>query len=554
MGLRQCRLRQNNFLPNIYLVKIVLLAMSLLLGRSAIAFSSDTARPVVALETGNQCTDAEVEYWVERWRRSHLPAGARLRACTDLAVPGLANVLNDDSLSLTTRGLTARILAQIGSIEAVNALLAAAQNSDLQPSIQQAFRVLNPAEQEAVHTLIKALYAESSTTATTAAIALGQIGSEPAILALLEALPSEAHQAAAFTGLGATNPNSRVALTILVTALDSESDLIQVGAAYGLAAMGARAESAIPALVNRLRQGRHQLEQELRWGPDAVIDNNENPDTFSIQAHQRSNARVMIVYALGEINLGNTRSLTALVDTLLISPWGSQELDDNVRDAAVEAFANLTPEDLPALLNTRVFNHPELVKLIEQIVDFDFDLELVNLLADPSQPLELRVSTASAVGHASALRYIGYSRAIPIVQNILVEMNYVDRLSRYYNSFLGPYSYQHEDKLVAYFFSVLGQLEFIKTRQLVDCIGSRQGYDSVCAIGQSQANSESDPLVWLAFHHPEIFTSIIALGRTGSPAANVAQVTVNVSNYQASSTPVICRSRLISRWLWRCRQ
>nr|WP_278003636.1 HEAT repeat domain-containing protein [Nodosilinea sp. TSF1-S3] len=548
--------------------------MSPLYGRSPRAFASSTAGQVVAGETANQCSDAEVQYWVERWRRSHLPAAPQLRACASLAVPPLIDLLNDDNLSLTARGLTARLLAQIGSIEAVNALLAAAQNSDLQPSIQQAFRVLNSAKPEAVPTLVEALYAEPSTTATTAAIALGQLGSEPAILALLAALSSESHQTAAFAGLGATNPNSRVALTTLVTALDSDSELVQVGAAYGLAAMGAGAEAAVPALVNRLEQGRP-------WEPAIVIHDLENPDGFFLEAHPNSSARVMMVYALGEINPGNTRSLTALLQILLIRNWERQELDENVKDAAIEALKKLTSEDLPALLNTEIFSYPEIVELIDQIVDFDLDLELVNLLRNPNQSLEHRVVAVRVLGDykpgseaaftallnlvqdsdaplrlrweaALALGYIGDPRAIPSLRSLLVEMNYAERLRRYYDSFLGFEPAQPEDELAAYFFSALGQLEFEKTYQLSACIDSWQGYNSVCTIDKSQASLENDPLVWFAFRHPEMFKDIVGLGYQIS-AAGVGQVAANVSNYQASSTPVICRSRLVSRWLWRCR-
>lgn len=79
--------------------------------------------PSSALAQSPPCTEVEIQALVERWRRSHYPAGSDLRACGVLAVPALVAILQDSSLSVTLRGLTVRLLVQIGPDIAVIALL-----------------------------------------------------------------------------------------------------------------------------------------------------------------------------------------------------------------------------------------------------------------------------------------------------------------------------------------------------------------------------------------------------------------------------------------------
>ncbi len=76
-----------------------------------------------ALAQSPPCTEAEIQALVQRWRRSHYPAGSDLRACGVLAVPALVAILQDSSLSVTLQGLTVRLLVQIGPDIAVIALL-----------------------------------------------------------------------------------------------------------------------------------------------------------------------------------------------------------------------------------------------------------------------------------------------------------------------------------------------------------------------------------------------------------------------------------------------
>ena len=269
------------------------------------------------------CTEAELEDLTDRWRASYLPAARALRTCGDPAVPGLIEVMTDETVDLNIRQLSARLLAQIGSEEAIIALLDATSDEALQTSIHRAVRVLNRDSSSVVPLLADALESPEISRATAAAKGLAHIASEDAINALLEALREEASQDAAFIGLGEINSNSSSAVDVLIAALRDESEIIQVGAAYGLAEIGTNAEAAIPELAELLR-----VSEEEYLHPD-----------------EGSEARGMAAYALGKINPLHEEALKALGITVSLGEPAVigtadyyPELKEEVKEIAAEAL------------------------------------------------------------------------------------------------------------------------------------------------------------------------------------------------------------------------
>ncbi|HZG38300.1 MAG TPA: hypothetical protein VEZ50_06410, partial [Nodosilinea sp.] len=274
------------------------------------------------------CSETELERMLSQWRRLYLPVVSELRACGDSAVPGLVEAMADESLELRVRQFSARILAQTGSEEAVNALLNSSRDDALQSGVYQAVRSLNP-DSPAVSILLEGLTTSEPSVATTAAIGLAQIASPEAVGGLLAALRNEATQEVAFLGLGEINPDSEIAVEVLTAALESESEIVQVGAAHGLAEIGPNAEASISKLAELLRLS--------EW------------EYF----HQGSDVRGMAAYALGQINPLHEQALKALgvtvsfyepevIETTRYYPEPSEEVKE-IAAEALDGIDNILP-------------------------------------------------------------------------------------------------------------------------------------------------------------------------------------------------------------------
>lgn len=318
------------FLSKVFLLKVLVLAIITI---SSQASAEDMDLSEQAAQQTAACFERSIEQILSRWRQFYLPVASELRACGDLAVPGLVEAMADESLELRVRQFSARILAQIGSEEAVMALLDASHDDALQSSIYQAARSLHP-NSPATSILLEALATSEPSVATTAALGLAQIGSPEAVGGLLEALRDEATREAAFIGLGEINSDSEIAVEVLTAALEDESEVIQVGAAYGLAEIGPNAEVAIPKLADILRVSEAEY---------------SDPE-------KGSEARAMAAYALGKINplhvealkaLGITTNLVrrAIIETVEYYPEPIEE----VKEIAAEALNEI--DNILFLLN-----------------------------------------------------------------------------------------------------------------------------------------------------------------------------------------------------------
>ena len=119
--------------------------LTLLFASSSSALALEFNRPGPTQEVSDNqhanqqttCSESDVEDLTARWRESYLPAGADLRDCGDSAIAALTAIINDSTVQLRTRRLTARLMGQIGSTSAVHSLFAAVGNNLAEESRNQ---------------------------------------------------------------------------------------------------------------------------------------------------------------------------------------------------------------------------------------------------------------------------------------------------------------------------------------------------------------------------------------------------------------------------------
>ena len=98
------------------------------LSASALEHRSEQEQAAIDHQSAT-CSPSEIEALSARWQASYLPAGATLRDCGDRAIASLIDVMNDQSVQLRTRYLSARLIGQIGSPSAIHSLFSALGNN-----------------------------------------------------------------------------------------------------------------------------------------------------------------------------------------------------------------------------------------------------------------------------------------------------------------------------------------------------------------------------------------------------------------------------------------
>ena len=376
------------------------------------ATSEGYQQSFVAQQSMN-CAEETIQSLVLQWKDGSLAAAQSLKNCGDLAVLGLIEVMTDETVDLNIRQLSARMLAQIGSEDAVLALLDATSNEGLQRSVYRAFEVLDRDALSVVPLLANVLGSPELPKATAASKGLARIASEEAVNALIEALREETTQEAALVGLGEINANSTVAVDTLTAALGDEAEIVRVGAAYGLAELGPDAEAAIPQLTEVLL---------IRVEGSEILFGDYSEEV-----------RGMAAYALGKINPLHPEALRALVITAKLERPDVidnieyyPEPDADVREIAAEALADI--DDINQLLTSErisvwkvvALNYQsdsELLPIVRrvlwaedtrpevrrQIVDYlgyrsqEFSNLLMQVVEDPSEESSIRVSAIVAL-------------------------------------------------------------------------------------------------------------------------------------------------------------
>jgi HEAT repeat protein len=277
-------------------------------------------------------------------RRSALRALARLGSQAEPAVPPLTSCLTDADATL--RDEAARALVQIGPA-AVPALMEALKNPDREVRRQAAWAMkrLGPASRIAVPTLIPALKDPDPRVRKGAALALGSLEAEEAIPALMEALKDN-HLVFCRLVASALAEIGPAAVPPLTAALTDPDKYLRREAAWALGQIGPDARTAVPALLQALRE--HQKYNHVRV-PEVHrrVDRHCVTDVVFIEPLKDADVQssrgikgpdktfqAYVVHALGRIGSEAGAAVPVLIEAL-------SDADTKVCQAAVQSLARI---------------------------------------------------------------------------------------------------------------------------------------------------------------------------------------------------------------------
>lgn len=387
----------------------------------------------------NGCTDANIEALSQRWNEGYLPAGPALKACGDRALPALAAAMTNTTATTTAetirRGISARLVGQIGSPKALDILLTALQDDTvaivgLQAIHRKASKAQSPATTDFLQaaltsntptTRIGAAYAlakintpenddtgyetghnETVTTAHNSAVSklvqvmnddtaplthrelsarfMGSLGTTEAVNQLMKGVEQNNPVAlASLSNLKATPE----AIAQISQTLSHDAQTVRIGAAYALAAMGSKAETAIPELATSLAR--------------KLFDPSEE------------DFRAMALYTLAEINslhpdaLGALGSVTA--QHLFGYDTGRFEASLQVRAVATEALEKIDRQaNVRSLLTHLTDENATLFAtawgaefVLTAPMDDALEATVYEYLSEASTPTELRQGAAKLI-------------------------------------------------------------------------------------------------------------------------------------------------------------
>ncbi|MEL6813647.1 MAG: hypothetical protein AAFP03_02395 [Cyanobacteria bacterium J06598_3] len=377
----------------------------------------------------NSCTEADVEALAQRWNEGYLPAGPALKACGDRALTALEATMTDTTIETIRRGISARLIGQIGSPKALEILLTTLQTDTVAIVGLQAVNASASGAQSRTDFLQTALTSEIATTRIGAAYALAKINSPKPDNAASNDTRAATHNSAVATlaqvinddtaprtnrelaarfmnSLGTADSinqliksveqNNSVALASLSSikatpaaiaqltqALSHHDQTVRISAAYALAFMGDNAETAIPELAISLAR--------KMWDP------------------AEEDFRAMVIYALGEINPLHPQALGALGSVTARGLFGyeSGEFEPSlqVRAVATEALNKIDRQanvrSLLALLATEeapIFSTAWGAEFVLTApMDDALEATVFEYLSNASTPTDLRIGAAKFI-------------------------------------------------------------------------------------------------------------------------------------------------------------
>ncbi|ABA23115.1 Predicted signal transduction protein containing Nacht domain [Trichormus variabilis ATCC 29413] len=269
----------------------------------------------------------------------------------------------------------------------------------------QKYRAALGEKKAAVDRLLELLKDSESNVRSSAANALGRIGTETAIPGLLELLKdSESNvRSSAANALG--NIGTETAIPGLLELLkDSESN-VRSSAAFALVRIGT--EAAIPGLLELLKDSESNVRSSAAFALGIIGTEAAIPGLLELLKDSESNVRSSAAFALGRI--GTEAAIPGLLELL-------KDSESNVRSSAADALGNIGTEvAIPGLL--------ELLKDSESNVRSSAVNALVRIGTEAAIPglLELLKDSESNVrsSAAFALGNIGTEAAIPGLLELL---------------------------------------------------------------------------------------------------------------------------------------
>jgi len=243
----------------------------------------------------------------------------------------LQTALEDENSDV--RSSAAEALGKIGSEKAVEALLQAFKDEDWNVRYRAAEALAMIGSEKVVEALLQALKHEDSDVRRSAAEALGNIGSEKVVEALLQALKHEDSDVRSHAAVVLGKIGSEKAVEALLLALKDEDSHVRSIAAAALGKIGS--EKAVEALLQALKDE----DSHVRRSAAAALGNigSEKAVEALLQAlkDETSFVRRSATNALAMI--GSEKAVEALLLAL-------SDPDSDVRSRAAEALGNIGSE------------------------------------------------------------------------------------------------------------------------------------------------------------------------------------------------------------------
>lgn len=448
------------------------------------------------------CSSSEIAQAIERLESQIIEATAILIECNTAATTPLIQLLEDEHQDTLRRRAAAKVLSQIGSQEAIAALVRVAQqeSSGIRDSALRAIADINPQARDAVPTLIDALQHEDELIWTMAAYALGQLreNAREAVPALLEMLDDRSAnvRASAVDSLRQIALDNPSVIRSIVSLSAAETDLTVLNNA--VEALQQLSPTTLPTLLEIIAF-------DGNWRDAAIVD--------------------------AWVNLFDLQTLPQLTDkeSLTLIPAALRRYSEFPKAERASMIAYLSRQLTPSVIS-------RLVAILEDedqdirlrgnaamaIGVADLESPLIAILEDKSQDKALRADAATA---------LGFTNGSPAATASLIEFV---RSSRAYQAGLHLSSAESQEYLSSEVLSSEFNLIFASFLSL-------QGFSD-----QDEVDSF---FVQFRQENPTLFYEMVNLraasGADGSTLVRLLQ--------ERSQTPAICRVSFMQRFLWRCR-
>ncbi|MCA2673073.1 MULTISPECIES: HEAT repeat domain-containing protein [unclassified Microcystis] len=234
----------------------------------------------------------------------------------------------------------AEALGNIGSETAIAGLLKALEHSDYHVSWNAAEALAKIGSETAIPGLLKALEDSYKYVRGNAAEALAKIGTETAIPGLLKALEDSYKYVRGNAAEALGNIGSETAIAGLLKALEDSYEYVRLNAAEALGKIGS--ETAIPRLLKALEDSHWYVRRDAAEALGKIGSETAIPGLLKALEDSDNNVRWKAVEALG--NIGTETAIPGLLKAL-------EDSDGFVREKAAEALAKIGSETaIPGLL------------------------------------------------------------------------------------------------------------------------------------------------------------------------------------------------------------
>ncbi|MBD2565620.1 MULTISPECIES: HEAT repeat domain-containing protein [Nostoc] len=386
------------------------------------------------------CSSLKISQTIERLQSQIVEPTQILLECGTAATVPLIQLLEDESKNTLSRRAAARVLSQIGSQEAIAALIRLVQQnrSDIRDSALRAIADINPQARDAVPILTvavadknlevskvgmealrridpavpnqvisflqEALRSNNAQRRSTVRSLLDQLSSnsQPDISLLTQALESqhEPTRAIAAYVLVQLGNKAQVAIPVLTAALFDESSSVRDTAACALGRIGSR--EAITVLITQLKTGNEATQTSAAIGLSSLTAEAREALPVLIAALRDDNEKVrsMAAYALGQMEKHARRAIPALLGVL-------SDRNPSIRGSAIHALGQIAPDD------------PRVIRAIVRQSSLESDLTVLNNAAET-----LRQITPAAM--PTLLEIIAFDKSW---QNVMIADTLVGRFN-----------------------------------------------------------------------------------------------------------------------------